>query len=918
MKYTHIARSLALASLLLAPVAVSGQESNDNFVGPTVVGLRPAPVSAQRSPKADIQIDGRLDDADWATVTPLRGFVQGEPVEGADVEHDTEVRILFSDDAILIAARMWDTDPSSIAAQLVRRDGEGAADWFRVGLDTNLDSRTGYVFQVSAAGVQRDMYLFDDDKNDVAWDAIWESAIAVDDLGWTIEIRIPLSQVRYDASSEPQAWGVNFARRRVASAETSYYALQSRTRRGAVSQFGRLENVLIPNAVRRIEARPYLLSGIHSGPSEAGNPFFDGTDGTTRMGTDLRLGLGSAFTVDATINPDFGQVESDPAQINLGAFETFQQERRPFFVEDANLLDFSLSGMRNSLFYSRRIGRSPTGGALSGSSFSDRPDAATILGAAKLTGRTTGGLSVGGLFAMTQRETARAYFAGDDRYENYAVEPKAQYSVVRLQQDFNGGASQINGIVTGMRRGLPEDGSFDFLNSSAFSAGVNFEHQWGDRTWGLSGTFAGSYIRGDSLSMIRTQRASNHYFQRPDATGESVDSTATSMMGSEVRVNFDRLRGDNWTWGAWAGVVSRGFEINDLGYSSNREKLDAGFRVNYREITPNSVFRSYNVTFFSFHNWSQEALDDAFSIDSWRDSHTVGSYSLILRGELLNYWGGNLDLGYSPNTMSYTATRGGPVMVDPGSARVGLRFNSDRRKAINVSGNVNVRRGLDDSGNQFTLGGGIEFRPSPRLEVSLNPSWSTQSDAGQYVGSTSTLLYDPTFGRRYIFAELERTTLSMQTRLDVTFSPTLTLQMYAQPFLSSGDYLNYRQLENARTYDFVDWKRGLATAGPNGTVQCHSGQICKTADGRQNVDFNGDGTADYSFADRDFNVRSLIGNAVLRWEYRPGSTIFLVWQRQQAASSGVGDFDFRRDIDALFSAPADNVFMIKMNIWLGL
>ena len=233
---------------------------------------------------------------------------------------------------------------------------------------------------MSAAGVQRDMYLFDDDKNDVAWDAIWESAIAVDDLGWTIEIRIPLSQVRYDASSEPQAWGVNFARRRVASAETSYYALQSRTRRGAVSQFGRLENVLIPNAVRRIEARPYLLSGIHSGPSEAGNPFFDGTDGTTRMGTDLRLGLGSAFTVDATINPDFGQVESDPAQINLGAFETFQQERRPFFVEDANLLDFSLSGMRNSLFYSRRIGRSPTGGALSGSSFSDRPDAATIPG----------------------------------------------------------------------------------------------------------------------------------------------------------------------------------------------------------------------------------------------------------------------------------------------------------------------------------------------------------------------------------------------------------------------------------------------------------------------------------------------------------------------------------------------------------
>ncbi len=909
---------LALLALLSPPAAVSTQESNSNHVGPVEVSLRPGPIAAQRSTAVDIQIDGRLDDADWATVTPIRGFVQGEPVEGADAEHDTEVRILFTDEAILIAARMWDTDPGSIAAQLVRRDGEGSADWFRVGLDTNLDRRTGYVFQVSAAGVQRDMYLFDDDKNDDAWDAVWESAIGKDDRGWTVEIRVPLSQIRYDASPEPQAWGVNFARRRVASAETTYYALQSRTRRGVVSQFGQIDEVLIPNSVRRIEARPYFLSGVHSGPTEAGNPFFDGTDGSARMGTDLRVGLGSAFTVDATINPDFGQVESDPAQINLGAFETFQQERRPFFVEDANLLNFSLSGMRNSLFYSRRIGRSPSGGSLAGSDFSDRPDAATILGAAKVTGRTTGGLSVGGLFAMTQDETARAYFSGEDRYENYMVEPSAQYGVVRLQQDFNGGASQVNGIVTGMRRGLPSRGEFDFLNSSAFSAGLDFEHQWGNRTWGLSGTVAGSYIRGDSLAMIGIQRSSSHYFQRPDAVNETVDSTATSMMGSEMRLNFNRLRGDNWTYGAWLGVVTPGFEINDLGFSSNREKLDAGFRLNYREITPNSVFRNYNLTFFTFHNWSQEALNDAFSIDSWQDAHTTASYSMILRGELLNYWGANIDLGYSPNTMSYTATRGGPVMVDPGSYRTGIRFNSDRRKAVNVNGNIKVSRGIDGSGSQFTLGGGIEFRPSPGLELSLDPSWSTQSDAGQFVTSTSTQSYDPTFGRRYIFAELERTTLSMQTRLNLTMSPTLTFQLYAQPFVSSGDYLNYRQLSEARTYDFVDWQKGVSADGPNGTVRCVSGQICQTPDGKQNVDFDGNGIADYSFSDRDFNVRSLLGNAVLRWEYRPGSTIFLVWQRQQAASSSVGNFDLGRDLDALFSAPADNVFMIKVNLWLGL
>jgi hypothetical protein len=808
---------------------------------------------------------------------------------------------------------MWDTDPGSIGSQLVRRDADGAFDWFGFAIDTNLDRRTGYYFRVSAAGVQRDEYLFDDSRSDDAWDAVWESGVQIDAEGWTAEIRIPYSQIRYSSSTDPQSWGVNFTRRRQANNEVSYWALRSRLQQGVVSQFGQLDDVLVTQGARRIEARPYLLSSLHQGPADADNPFFDGREGQVRVGTDLRIGLGSAFSLDATINPDFGQVEADPAVINLSAFEVFFQERRPFFVEDANLLSFGLSGRQNDLFYSRRIGRSPQGGPPSGSMYEDVPSAATILGAAKITGRTEGGLSVGGLAALTRAETGWAYLGAEEGTARYVAEPQSRFGVIRLQQDFNGGASTVGGILTAMNRGLPSDGSFDFLPSSAYTAGLRFEHQWGDRTWALEGLVAGSLVQGDSTAITGIQRSSNHLFQRPDATRQSVDSTATSIGGLEWRLQFEKRRGDHWTWSVWAGQLTDGFEINDLGFSQNREKLDGGFRVGYREIEPGSLFQNYNVTFFSYHNWSHEALDAPGSWTSWKEAHTAGSFNLNSRGEFLNNWGANLDLSYNPDNYSRTATRGGPVMLDPGNFRVSSRMNTDRRKPVNFSANVQYRSGFQGSGDEFSIGGGIEMRPTANTEISVEPRWSSETNAAQYVTASDALFFGPTYGDRYVFAELERKSLSMETRVNVSFSPTLTFQLFAQPLLSSGDYVQYRQLADARTFDFFDFQEGELSGDGLG---CVGGTICRDESDEQYVDFDGDGVADDSFRDRDFNVRSLVGNAVLRWEYRPGSTLCLVWQRQQRGREGVGDFDFSRDWGGLWDVPADNVFIVKMNYWL--
>lgn len=901
------------------PVAAQEDLQNDAATGVAADRGRsaaPAPTDLLDSTRdlEDIEIDGIFDEPDWANARVFTGFTQREPVEGGPAEHDTEVRVLFGEDAIWVAARMWDADPHQIDRRLTRRDNHGSFDQFSIHLDPNLDGLTGYSFRVSAGNVQGDTYFFNDDQMDGAWDAVWTSAVQVDDQGWTAEMRIPLSQIRYEASDDLQTWGINFHRLRIATNERSYYSLISRTRRGIVSQMGRLDQVRVARPSRRLEVLPYVVSSVENGPATPGDPFFDGNATGQRVGMDVSYGLGAAFTLDATINPDFGQVEADPAVINLSAFETFFPEQRPFFVEDARVFDFGLSGGRNSLFYSRRIGRAPHGGSPSDAEFADVPDNATILGAAKLAGRTSGGLSLGALTAVTGNEYGRGLFDDGSR-SDFLVEPRTTFGVVSVGQDFNEGTTQIRGLGSLMKRDLPADGSFDWLSSSAFDLGARFEHQWNDRDWALWGFFAGSHVRGSETAMTLIQTSSTHYLQRPDATRFSVDPEATSLTGRDWRLQLEKRNGDHWTGALWAAEVSKVFEVGDIGFSTNAERLDGGFRVSYREIQPGRLFRNYNLTLSSFHNWSHEALDDTWSVSSWHNARTSGNYSFNAGGQLTNYWNVRSNLRFSPQQMSRRATRGGPMMVLPSFVNMSFNVNSDRRKPFNAG--VNYERSFEAMGDgareQYRID--MNVRPSDNLSISLNPRYETARTTAQYVTSTSVLPYAPTFGERYIFSDLDRKTFAMEARVDWTFSPDLSLQLFAQPLLSSGDYLSYKQLAASQSFDFDEFTPGTGTV-VGSDVLC-SATVCEV-DGVQHVDFDEDGVADYSFDDRDFNVRSLIGNAVLRWEYRAGSTIFFVWQRSQAGSVGVGDFDFGRDIDALFGAPAVNRFIVKVNYWLGL
>ena len=522
------------------------------------------------------------------------------------------------------------------------------------------------------------------------------------------------------------------------------------------------------------------------------------------------------------------------------------------------------------------------------------------------------------LAALTERETGRTFDAGSGVTRRFPVEPRSQYGVFRLQKDFAGGTSVAGLALTAMHRDLPQDGSFDDLVSSAYGLGLDFEKNWGGsdaRNWALWGFIAGSLVSGSRSALLNVQEASNHYFQRPDATRLSVDSTATSLSGRDWRLQFERRSAKHWTGAIWLGETTAGLEANDLGFSQTSERMDGGARISYQEITPGSIFNNYELRLFTFHNWRHEALDDPFSLSSWSRAHKNGTISARAEGEFVNFWEIELEARYSPEVLSDRDTRGGPLMIQPASTRFRASFNTDRRRVLSFEPELeyeNRHRG----GYRLSTDLELEFRPSPSLEIVLNPSYSVEVDPAQYVDATEDVGFEPTYGRRYVFSDLKRHTLSMVTRLNVAFNPYLTLQLFAQPLLSSGEFLTHKQLGRSESFEFDTFEEGTAVVS-NGDISCVGGRTCVTDDERY-IDFDADGETDFSFSDGDFNIRSLRLNAVLRWEYRPGSTLFFVWQQGRLVESDIGVFDFGGDVGALWDAPAENTFIVKVSYWLGL
>ena len=840
--------------------------------------------AAVRVPAGSIRVDGRLDDDAWRGAVPITDFIQKEPVEGAAPVEATEVRVAYDDEALFIGARMHDRGRVPIQAPLARRDEDAEqAEHLLVALDTFLDRRTAYVFGVTAAGVRMDRYHPRDDEEeyDEDWNPVWQARTQVGEDGWTAELWIPFSQLRFNENEE-HVWGLNLQRFAPTRNEMDYWSPVPRTQQAWASRFGDLRGIARLRPPRRIEVLPYVggASTVNA-DRDTRNPFDDGRNLTSRAGLDLKVGLGPNLTLDATFNPDFGQIEADPSEVNLTASETFFDEKRPFFTEGARLLNMPHA---TNFFYSRRIGAAPAPPSFG--DFVDSPREARILGAAKLTGRLPSGTSLGMMAAVTDEGFASVAHLDPARVERVRVAPRTAYGLVRVQQEFGASGSTAAVMATAVHRDLEEgDPLAAVLVRNAFGAAADTILRFRDGQYELR-SFAGlTVVSGDARALGRIQRSSVHYFQRPDRTYWLYDPTRTQMAGSKFGIAVERTGGRHWLWSSDLQVESPGFEANDIGRLSSADGIVLTSTLHYRETVPGARFRNYSVGLVQANDWNR-AFD-----------RQVGSVRAEAEVTFLNFWTAGLSTGPDLRLMSATLTRGGPLMGGPGGWTTIATLAS--RAAARTVWTATATAATDELGGSLVdAGGTLSFRPGSRWRLSLGPRYVRETDPRQYVATLDGGRAE-TYGRRYVFSSIERSTLSAQLRVGYTPRPDLDVDLYAEPFAASGRYDDFGELPASRARD-------LRVYGTGGTT------IALQPDGSRTVT---DGDAVFTLRDPDFAVRSFRSSLVLRWEWRPGSLLHLVWQQDRRASEGWSGRAGLDDVFRSLGAPGRNVFAVKVSYW---
>lgn len=850
----------------------------------------PRPVEAIRSDSA-IRIDGILDENVWQGKGST-GFLQSEPEDGAAATEKTMVWVAFDSDNLYVAARMFDSRPDAIVSRLGRRDDEVESDWFTFAVDPYHDRRSGFQFSVNPAGTILDGTLFNDEGLDRTWDGVWEYAAQMDEQGWTVEMRIPYDQLRFK-QQDTYTWGVNFFRTIKRKNEVCAFAWIPKEESGYVSRFAPLTGIREIRPRRLLEFLPYTMAQAQASPAVPGDPFRTGTDYTGSLGFDMRSSLKTHLTLNLTVNPDFGQVEVDPAVINISDQETFYDEKRPFFVEGADIFRFGYGGantVRNlgwsdpRFFYSRRIGRSPQG-YVPGGGYVDFPDWTRILGAGKVTGKLGDGWNLGVMSALTGREFADVDQVGDRFTQE--VEPLSFYGVVRSLKEINRGFSGLGFISTGVWRDLREPGMESFLPQSALAFGVDgWTFLDRERAWVITGWAGGTHIQGGETAMTMVQRSSLHYYQRPDVNYVSVDPTATSLTGWAGRLYLNKQKG-NFVFNTAVGALSPGFHAMDMGYHARGDKINGHLETGYQSFHPGRVFRTWKLTLAAYQSYD-------FGGIRFDENYVVNATT-----QFLNYWSATLQLAYDPDRYSHYFTRGGPLAQYPWGIMRSLSLRTDDRRPVVLGLSGHFRTHPFGSYN-YSVGVALELKPTGNFRLSVGPYYTWRRSVGQYITQVVDPLKVETYGARYVMSDVTQETASLELRLDWTFTPRLSLQVYLQPFIGVGDFFRYKELRAARTFLFDVYGEGDSTIVREGQVYT--------------VDPDGPGPAPpFSFLDRDFNLKSLRGTVVLRWEYRPGSTLFVVWTQNRADHAYAGDFDFGRDVSLLFRASGDNIFLFKFN-----
>ncbi len=868
---------LALIGFFISNIAFGQESVKKNY---KAIEIENAPV-----------IDGQLNDEAWQLGDWVDDFTQFEPYNAAAATQRTEFKILFDKDNLYVAMKAFDTSPDSIVKRLTRRDNPDG-DYLGIGFDSYHDLRTAFIFAVTAGGVKFDQMMTENgDNEDDSWNPNWWVKVNDMENGWLAEMKIPFSQLRFEERSNG-VWGLQVFRGTYRHNELDFWQHIPKDAPGLVHMFGEMSGIESIKPQKIFDITPYGIAKIETYEEEVGNPFLDGSDTRANAGIDAKIGVTNNLTLDLSINPDFGQVEADPSEVNLSAYESYFSEKRPFFIEGANITTFGIGigdgGVGNdNLFYSRRIGRRPRlYPDLGDNEYAKVPVHTPIIGAAKLTGKNSNGLSIGIIESVTAEGRAEIDDNGTRRYET--VEPLTNYFLGRIQKDLNEGNTIIGGMITSTNR-WTDAATEDYFHKTAYTGGVDFTQYFKKKVWMFNVNAAFSQVNGTENAITRTQESSARYFQREDNDYVNYDPTKTSLMGSGGRIQVIRQKG-HWSHLAVLLWKTPGFELNDMGYLRQADQLFAMIWGQYRVWEPKGIYRSWNLS------------GDYYNMSDFGGNLLGHGMEANANMNFKNFWSVWSHLNLNTNGISNAMLRGGPRMRTQGSSNIQYGISSDNRKKLQFEFYNNIGKGFEGNSNYFSISSDITYKPINTLTLSINPRFNKSFNELQYIGKESFNSDD-----RYLFASIDQKVLSASIRINYNLTPDLTLQYWGQPFIASGKFTEYKVIDNPMAAIYRDRFHVF-----------NSNQISGLINDAYNIDENTDETIDYSIGKPDFNVQEFLSNLVIRWEYSPGSSVYLVWNQTRSGFIDNGDIHIGDNLNQLFSDKAHNVFLIKFSYRIGL
>jgi hypothetical protein len=832
------------------------------------------------SAKAPV-IDGKLDDACWNEGTWSENYVQQMPVEGANPSQNTEMKILYDDQYIYVAIRAFETEMDKIHRYMGRRD-EFTGDIVGVCFDSYFDHRTGFEFNLTAGGSKIDLILLNEGI-DMNWDPIWYGEVGMEENAWVAEMKIPLSQLRFSNSKE-QVWGLHAWRWINRNMEEVQWNLIPRQNSGVIHNFGELHGISDIPQHKRIEFSPYLSAKALRNKPEPGNPFATGKKNDLGAGLDAKLGLSNDFTLDMTVYPDFGQIEADPSVMNLSQFETYFVEKRTFFLEGRNILNFRFGG--DDLFYSRRIGRKPAyQPELSDGEYMRMPDFTSIYSALKLTGKSRNGLSVGIVQSVTAEGSAEIKGAQDSYSKT--VEPLTSYTVARIQKDINKGNSTIGGIVTSVNRFMEEEYLKESLGKSAYVGGIDFSQYWNNRTYFVSGKVIGSQVNGTRDAISNLQTAPARYFKKPDADYLEYDSTRTTLTGTGAILTVGRGGEKKLRFNETVMYKSPGVELNDMGFHTRSDFYRQETGLSYSEPEPYGIFRSYSfsvyqVTMFDFGN-----------------TLTQNDVSLRLSSMFKNKWGFYISPRREFDSPNTRILRGGPDLWEDGSWNYYMNFHTDQSKPVSFSLEYSKRFRDDKISKYQEISPSIYMKVSNSINMRANFNFEENRNRTQWVDGP-----EIAGKKEYFLAQIDQKTLGVTFRVNYSLTPVFTLQYYGSPFMSSGKFSNYMRVKDPFAKNFQ--KR---------FIEYTSEQISYITEADKYEIHDSDLPGPYAIDSPDFNFSEFRSNLVARWEYKAGSVFYLVWSHKRSANEADYTSSIWTTANNLWDSYPTNVVMLKFNYW---